>query len=334
MTIISVVPNKFTPSQWEAYYQFTQQILKTVPTAHLFLPPSLSKFQMMVSKRLERSPLDIFLIFEEAVCLGSVECLNIPNAPSTAPKYAYVTGLVVGKEADWQKAFQTIIEDIQTKQAASWIRVTSSQDGVQKLAVAAGGKLAIHDLIQVLPRTDVPTTTIQQYIEKGKDTIKQLGLRLEYFETPSEEMLGTYLEFHNTIVSDIIVYDMEHREQPIDKEMLHRKYAQLDRMGGKAYHFALINTEGKMVGLSEVSVEDIEDADEIQGGLTAVLKDYRRNQLALFLKSLVLDKMLELFPDFGSINTSNSAINTPILGLNKQLAYQRIGEEFIVDFKF
>jgi len=213
------------------------------------------------------------------------------------------------------------------------VRITTSQREVKAMLESLNGKCVIHDAIQELYSDKIGKDNIYSMIDLSRSFLGDSCLRYDFFSFLPNAMLDKYIQFHNNVISDIIVLDMQNGEETVDKNMILKKYELLRKRGGDIIYLIVFNSKTEIVGLTEVWLQDKKRGVNISSGLTAVRKDYRRKKIAQFLKAKMISFLLENFEDFTVLNTANSMANTPILKLNKKLGFNQVSEEFIIDYK-
>jgi len=148
-----------------------------------------------------------------------------------------------------------------------------------------------------------------------------------------KKWLDTFVDFHNQIVPQIPVLDMENGELPIDKADLLARYEQTIQRNGIAISVLLIENKTEIIGFSAVWIANKDKSTIADGGLTAVAERWRKNNIGTFLKAILLKYLTEKLPNINLINTSNSSINVPVLKINQTLGFEKKADEFIIEFK-
>lgn len=306
---------------WEQYHEYTSKMTLSNPFTHIYFNPSIDEFKSVIVKRILKN-VDVYVFFKDGNCVGSVEFLKGAN-------YGYCSFL---PDKASNMAFK-VKEVFQKNFQGEKIRITTSQQEVKAMLESLNGKCVIHDAIQELYLDRIDKDNIYDMINSSKSFLSDAHLKYDFFSFLPDTVLDKYIQFHNDVVSDIIVLDMENGEEAIDKNMILKKYKVLRERGGDIVYLIVFNSKAEIVGLTEVWLQDKKRGANISGGLTAVRTDYRRKRMAQFLKAKMISFLMENFENFTVLNTANSMANTPILNLNKKLGFNQVSEEFIIDYK-
>jgi RimJ/RimL family protein N-acetyltransferase len=102
-----------------------------------------------------------------------------------------------------------------------------------------------------------------------------------------------------------------------------RKEEQQDIEAGMRSHSvaALANGTGEMAALTQVYV-DPDQADWGYQGLTAVTRPHRGHRLGMLVKTAMLQRLSELEPRIGTVETGNAASNQYMIAVNEQLGFR------------
>lgn len=323
-----------TSTQWDEYFKFVSEQTQNNPFAHTIPAKTAEDLKNKVLTRIQKRK-NFFLIYtfwSENSCIASLE-ISIPPDPTEDLGYSYFLTTSTANDT-LAGEIVNILEEVCKKNNLSKIRITCSDFNAQKVLLKSEAKWLIHDIVQELSKEDIDFSRINACIESGSTFSQNNNLSVSFHSFLSETLLDNYVEFYNSIVQDIIVFDRENGELPINKEILLDRYEQIKAQKGSAWYYVIQEeASSSIVAVTEVWHSNSK-ALSIDGGLTAVSSYHRKKGLALFLKSLMIKKISELLPEFEIINTANSAINYPILGLNAKLFFKKVAEEFIFEFSF
>lgn len=328
--------NDFTDKNWAAYYQFALNRLAANPFAHIMFSDEFEAFKTRRVQRLagQKGHFFIYTFWEGGQCIGSLEILK-PDKPfdeNDGVSYAYFLADSDLFTAQSSADIRDMLNLSCTLSGSKQLRITCSDQNTQNCLLRGDVKWIIHDRIQVLEKDNIDMMQLQAYIDSCSEYLAKNDLSASFCTNLTDKDIADYVVFHNSVVNDIVVLDMENGELPVSESSFSDRYRQLQKQGGEVLSVFLKNPKGDIIGLSQVWISDVEDATEIDGGLTAVQKEYRNRGLGVYVKAMMVKKLCELYPQFQILNTSNSAQNTAILKVNSKLNFQKVSEEFISHF--
>lgn len=315
--------------QWQAYYHFSQQMVAHNKHVHVFYHPNFNTFRAKIAQI--KHALEVFLFFKGSNCVGIFEHLRTGNYAYCAFLPNAINSQHTNANTNIDRAFRQLLTN-ELGLAGKKIRISCSQEAVSKWLVRLGGQLSIHDFIQELHFKQLNQQLVKALLQSSEHSLKQYDLSYDITGYLTTKWMDEYIGFHNEIIPDILVHDMENGEQPISKALLLERYAVLKKQGTDMVYVLVYNQQQQLVGCTEVLLQHNPNTTEAHSGLTAVKKSYRKRQIATFLKAKMITHLTAQYPNVTVLNTYNSAINTPILSLNKKLGFQKLCEEFMVDF--
>lgn len=321
--LLEVTNQTTSPFSWKAYHQTVQKLLQLDPSIHLFYHPSKDEFRQMILGRNQYSKgsFKTFTFFEDEECVGILEVM-------LQPKLAYLSVLPNHCNEELVDCLSNVYSSFNVES----LRITTSQIEVKKMLQKGRGKLLIHDVLQELQRKNVDIEVLEEFAKSGLKFIEE-GFELNFYSKLEGEILEKYVAFHNEVIRDILVYDMENGVEKISASMVAEKSEQMQQMGGGFLYLILFDTAENIVGLTEVWIADLKKGNHFNSGLTAIKKAYRKKGIAQFLKASMMQRILRDFEGFAVLETANSMVNEPGLKLNEKFGFQRVSEEFVFELK-
>lgn len=92
--------------------------------------------------------------------------------------------------------------------------------------------------------------------------------------------------------------------------------------GGIIYSYLLFDKNDDIIGMTNIWITNKRDPVRLYQFMTGIRKDYRGRNLALYMKSAMLLKLLDDFPGFSYIEADNHPRNQHIISINKKLGYK------------
>ena len=321
---IEVNNKNSAPFSWKGYHQLVKKLLDIDSSMPLFYNPSEKAFRQMILSRNQYSKgnFKTFLFLHHTDCIGILELM-------LKPQMAYLSILPHHTNTELIDCIGAIYHSCNLNA----LRITTSQKEVADMLQKGGSKLLIHDVIQALKREEVVIEELHSLTDIGRKYIERQGFVLKTFHKLEEDILTQYVAFHNEVIRDILVYDMENGVEEINPSTVKEKCEEMLQMGGGFLYLLLFDSKGNIIGLTEVWIADLEDGSRVNSGLTAIKKEHRKRGLAQFLKAKMIQKFLADSADFKILETANSVVNIPVLKLNEKFGFQQVGEEFMLEFK-
>ncbi|MGB0930064.1 MAG: hypothetical protein ACPGVB_04770 [Chitinophagales bacterium] len=317
---IEVNDQSQAPFSWKAYHQTVNELLLLNPSINLFSNPSEDKFRQMILGRNQyaKGNFKTFTFFQEARCVGILEVM-------VKPRMGYLSILPNRTDIELINCITEICRSCEI----DTLRITTAQAEVKDMLQKGGQSLLIHDVIQELQKDSMDMEVIDFLTKSGLSYMEEQGFVLKSYTKLEGDILDKYVVFHNEVIRDILVYDMENGVEAVSTSMVKEKSEQMKRMGGGLLYLILFDNTENTIGLTEVWIADLENCDTINCGLTAIKKEYRQQGIAQFLKAKMIQQILRDFEGFCMLETANSVVNIPVLKLNEKFGFQKVSEEFV-----
>lgn len=159
------------------------------------------------------------------------------------------------------------------------------------------------------------------YFKKITDNEELNKLRLEFYEEIPDVLLNRFIEFSQSMISEIgVLNPYEPKMYPLTAESWKKN---LKNFGNKVIAVFLFGDEKEIAGLSWV-ISYPESISTVQhnGGLTAVAPKYRGKGIAKYLKAKIYLKLLEENKEFKYITTDTMTWNKYMYRINEDLGFK------------
>jgi GNAT superfamily N-acetyltransferase len=181
----------------------------------------------------------------------------------------------------------------------------------------------------LLPFSDVPRDLVQRWRKQGAEA--NPDLTLSFYDHIPESVLEEYLALMQIGLEDMPEEEESGASHKFDREELEGYLKWLEDNHMVEYHVFLTDGEGRLVGLSDVSV-DLSNPSRADQFMTMVARSHRGRGLAKWMKAAMFGHLEQEVEGVESMGTIMRTINEPIQHLNEQMGFRigRQGREFRV----
>lgn len=202
---------------------------------------------------------------------------------------------------------------------------TSSKDSrIINAMIKSGAVISDKAVYSGLMRKNIDRDNLNSIISSISDKI---SYRLELYNEVTEDIFERYLNLYNEVRADMNFFNPEKPEiKKRSRESLKIKLKYDKGPRDQMYMYVLFDGE-EIAAFCSVYIRD-ENRNVIDhcGGLTAVNRKYRGQNLAKFLKAKMYLKMFEAYPDFEYIRTDTYPWNEYMYRINQEMGFVPIEE--------
>lgn len=181
----------------------------------------------------------------------------------------------------------------------------------------------------VLRFSEAPRDLIQRWRKQGAEA--NPDLTLSFYDQIPQNRIDEYLALMQIGLEDMPEEEESGASNEWHREELEGYLKWLKDNHMVQFHVFLIDSEGGLVGLSDVSV-DLDNPSRADQFMTAVARSHRGRRLANWMKAAMFEHLEQEVEGVESMRTIMRTINEPIQHLNEQMGFKigRQGREFRV----
>lgn len=189
-------------------------------------------------------------------------------------------------------------------------------DKQKMLAKNLHGKLYNQTEHYILMKNDID----RDFIRETSDTIakKNPDLELRFCKMIADDYIHDYCALFRELMQDN-PGDI-HEDISIEDIKLYNEKAK--QSGGLIYSYLLFDINDNIIGMTNVWITSRSNPVRLYQFMTGIKRDYRGRDLALYMKAVMLIRLLKDFSDFSYIEADNHPDNLHIIDINRRLGYK------------
>ena len=170
-----------------------------------------------------------------------------------------------------------------------------------------------------LDMDDVDWGMVKQWEKEGAERSPDTSLK--FYTSIPDDLLEGYTKKYTEVYNQAPFDDLDIGDQVYTPELF-KKYEEVFEKAGETWLSAILQEKnGDFSGLSDVFYIPSKSPMLTQG-LTGVDQKYRGQGKGKWVKSAMLLRIREEFPDINLISTGNATSNAPMIAINERLGFK------------
>ena len=251
-----------------------------------------------------------------------------------SPSYKGNEKLAVGNIELFSKYYEAPIEKVLINKTIEFMETHGKEVLILTAAVTQdsksffqrlGAKIGLSGTENRLYLDNVNWKMVEEWIREGKQRATKYGSNLKVFTRIPDKMIESFAETYTETYNEQPMGDLDIDQLVFGPGQIRRMEEETSRLGGKKFTAVIIEKDGVVSGLTELTIHPDISYKAIQG-LTGVRKQYRGRGYGKWLKAFLLKKVKEDYPNLKYITTGIASTNAPMISINERLGFKKYKE--------
>ena len=257
-----------------------------------------------------------------------IACLQMFFYKETSPSYPgnehiiqlrAITVLKEHRRKGIGKALLRLVHNYAVEKGKSVILGGTMEEDGRELNRILGGTEALEMRNYRLDMDDVDWGMVKQWEKEGAERSPDTSLK--FYTSIPDDLLEGYTKKYTEVYNQAPFDDLDIGDQVYTPELF-KKYEEVFEKAGETWLSAILQEKnGDFSGLSDVFYIPSKSPMLTQG-LTGVDQKYRGQGKGKWVKSAMLLRIREEFPDINLISTGNATSNAPMIAINERLGFK------------
>ncbi len=319
-------PQNFSKDEWQLFHTFRKiKHEETDPDDPIADDESVEKSLHMLSKHPEAN-VNLFVIVDNTnnKIIGRMMHLIFHETSASYNENKHLMQFDLSLLANYRrKGIGTMamkkIYDYALKQDKSVLISSTDEDDGKAFLKSLGAQTALSGVENRLKVEKIDWNMVEQWHKEGYERSPEA--RIELYYTISQEIIEEYCKIYTETLNQQPLGELDVGKIVFTPEMIRYNEKNTAELGRKHLTYMSIESNGDISGFTEMMYNPEKETMIVQL-LTGVKIEYRGRGLGKWLKTAMLLKMREEFPQVNVVTTGNATTNAPMLSINDRLGFE------------
>ncbi len=311
--------------QWKAYFQFNMELAEKVKTDFRY-PDDFKVFMKIKSHSLDKGDAKESIVLQNGNMVAWLQYKVYGFGEGNEYGEIYFETVYEPIPSDLLKVLQSMItESMHFFEHKKCYILEAHNPRFRELMESCGAEIIGTNCYFELQRNEVNTELSNTLLKS--DLIENERLQFVFHDSLPEYLYESYTHLFNEGFSSI-PHTSPTPIQLTNIEGTGQMVKSFEAEGSKIYSAWLLDENKKGVAYTIIYLQDKKVKTIGKQWLTVVTKPYQGKGLAKYLKAAMLQQIFASLPEMQEIYTNCTSINYPMMAVNQQLGFEKVGEKY------
>lgn len=311
--------------QWKTYFQFHMELVEKMKTGFRH-PDDFKVFMKIKNHSLEKGDAKEFIILQDGKMMVWLQYKVYGFREANEYGEIYFDTFYESIPKDLLKLLKsTIIESMQFFDHKKCYIFEAHNPRFKELVEFCGAEIIGTNCYFELEKNQVNKELINALL--NSNLLENERLQFVFHDSLPEYLYESYTHLFNEGFSSI-PHTSPMPIQLTSIEKTAKMVENFEEEGSQIYSAWLLDENKKGVAYTIIYLQDKKVKTIGKQWLTVVTKPYQGKDLAKYLKAAMLQEVFVSVPEMQAIHTNCTSINYPMMVVNQQLGFEKVGEKY------